>query len=100
MVPALQCFVYQFACPQRDDKMENLEAELSKHKDQVRRLEAKLDEYSAMLKEAVKSKERLQITLEKHEQGRCYDECGCQEGQRDKGFFALPYPRSHPLRKR
>ena len=44
--------------------------ELNKHKDQVRRLEAKLDEYSAMLKEAVKAKEKLQITLEKHEEGR------------------------------
>lgn len=37
--------------------------------EQIKRLEEKLDKYSILLKEAVKSKEKMEATLMSHEEG-------------------------------
>lgn len=52
--------------------METLQTDLSQRNDQIRRLESKLDEYSAMLKETVKAKEKLETVLEKQQEGKLF----------------------------
>ncbi|XP_038045763.1 golgin subfamily A member 1-like [Patiria miniata] len=51
-----------------ESNADSLQAELTQRSDQIRRLEGKLDEYSAMLKETVKAKEKLEIVLEKQQE--------------------------------
>ncbi|XP_041481592.1 golgin subfamily A member 1-like isoform X2 [Lytechinus variegatus] len=48
-------------------KHERLQGELAKKDETIRKLESKLDEYSLLVKEAVRDKEKSQLLLEKHQ---------------------------------
>ncbi|XP_071487344.1 golgin subfamily A member 1-like [Diadema antillarum] len=53
---------------QNDARLENLQGEVAKKDEQLRKLESKLDEYSLLLKEAVRDKEKSQLQLDKHKE--------------------------------
>lgn len=50
-------------------KKEKLQAEITKKDETIRKLESKLDEYSLLLKEAVRDKEKSQLLSDKHQEG-------------------------------
>ncbi|XP_003723291.2 golgin subfamily A member 1 isoform X2 [Strongylocentrotus purpuratus] len=59
------------ATPKQNDvsaKKEKLQAEITKKDETIRKLESKLDEYSLLLKEAVRDKEKSQLLSDKHQE--------------------------------